>query len=181
MAKKEKREGKSYTSLILGIVVVVIALTLIVVFINRQAQNISQTKPEVSSQKTENLTEAKNLQTTYTVVEGDYLWSIAESYYKSGYSWVDIAKANDLENPDLLFVGTKLIMPIIKETVLTSTNEGKETLISEASYTVVKGDCLWDIAVRAYGDGYRFVDIAKANNLVSPDLIHSGNVLVIPR
>lgn len=174
MAKKKKREGKSYTSLILGIVVVVIALTLIVAFIkSRQAQNVSQTKPEVSSQKTENLTESKSLSTTYTVVEGDYLWSIAENYYKSGYSWVDIAKANNLENPDLLFVGTKLIIPTV--------NEEKEALISETSYTVVKGDCLWNIAVRAYGDGYRWVDIAKANNLISPDLIHTENVLVIPR
>ncbi|PIZ97158.1 MAG: lectin, partial [Candidatus Levybacteria bacterium CG_4_10_14_0_2_um_filter_35_8] len=38
-----------------------------------------------------------------------------------------------------------------------------------------------NIAVRAYGDGYRWVDIARANGLENPDLIFSGNVLKIPR
>jgi nucleoid-associated protein YgaU len=45
----------------------------------------------------------------------------------------------------------------------------------------VKGDSLWKIAVRAYGDGYKWVSIAKANKLVNPNLIHSGNVLTLPR
>ena len=48
-------------------------------------------------------------------------------------------------------------------------------------YTVQKGDTLWDISVRAYGDGYRWVEIAEANALTNPDLIHSGNEFVIPR
>jgi len=33
--------------------------------------------------------------------------------------------------------------------------------ITSNTYTVVKGDFLWDIAIRTYGDGYRWVDIAK--------------------
>lgn len=49
------------------------------------------------------------------------------------------------------------------------------------TYTVVKGDTLWDIAVRAYGDGFRWKEIAEANKLVNPSIIHRGNVFVIPR
>jgi len=49
------------------------------------------------------------------------------------------------------------------------------------SYTVVKGDNLWNISVRAYGDGFKWTEIAKANNLTNPGLIHSGNTFVIPR
>ena len=49
------------------------------------------------------------------------------------------------------------------------------------NYTVVRGDNLWEIAERAYGDGFRWVDIAEANDLVHPSLIHAGNVLVLPR
>jgi len=49
------------------------------------------------------------------------------------------------------------------------------------TYKITHGDDLWEIAVRAYGDGYRWVDIARANNLENPDLIHSDNVLTIPR
>ncbi|MGA2968080.1 MAG: LysM peptidoglycan-binding domain-containing protein, partial [Candidatus Levyibacteriota bacterium] len=49
------------------------------------------------------------------------------------------------------------------------------------TYTVKSGDYLWSIAIRAYGDGYQWVKIAKANNLTNPDLIFSGNVLQLPR
>lgn len=48
------------------------------------------------------------------------------------------------------------------------------------TYTVVRGDNLWNIAVAAYGDGFRWVDIAKANKLANPSIIHAGNVLTIP-
>ncbi|MBI1864024.1 LysM peptidoglycan-binding domain-containing protein [Candidatus Woesebacteria bacterium] len=53
--------------------------------------------------------------------------------------------------------------------------------ITENTYTVVHGDNLWKIAVRAYGDGYKWLEIAKANNLKNPNIIHSGNVFTLPR
>ena len=53
--------------------------------------------------------------------------------------------------------------------------------ITDSSYTTVKGDHLWGIAVRAYNDGYQWVKLAEVNNLTNPDLIHSGVNLVIPR
>jgi nucleoid-associated protein YgaU len=53
--------------------------------------------------------------------------------------------------------------------------------ITGNQYTVVKGDSLWNIAVRAYQDGYQWVKIADENNLGNPDKIHPGNVLNIPR
>ncbi|MFI5265695.1 MAG: LysM peptidoglycan-binding domain-containing protein [Candidatus Levyibacteriota bacterium] len=53
--------------------------------------------------------------------------------------------------------------------------------ITGKTYTVKAGDDLWNIAVRAYGDGYKWVDIARVNNLSNPNLIFSDNVLVIPR
>ena len=57
---------------------------------------------------------------------------------------------------------------------------GSKEVKAGGNYTVVHGDNLWDIAVAAYGDGFRWTDIAKANQLVNPRVIHSGNVLVIP-
>ncbi len=53
--------------------------------------------------------------------------------------------------------------------------------ISGSEYTVSKGDSLWTIAVRAYGNGYKWSEIAKANKLSHPGVIHAGNVLQIPR
>lgn len=49
------------------------------------------------------------------------------------------------------------------------------------TYTVVRGDSLWSIAQRAYGDGNKWVEIAEANDLANPSIIHAGNVFTLPR
>jgi len=172
--------GESYTSLFLGAVVVVVALVLVFSFIkSRNNLNHGQTQSTstVAKEKT------KVMPKTYTVQAGDYLWSIAEKIYGSGYNWVDLANANHLDNPSVLYVGTKLIVPDVAPKMLTVQNAQVQVQnpITGSSYTVEKGDYLWSIAVRAYGDGYQWVKIVKANNLVNPDLIFSGNVLNLPR
>lgn len=51
------------------------------------------------------------------------------------------------------------------------------------SYTVVKGDCLWNIAKRFYGSGAKYPVIYNANRGViggNPNLIYPGQVLTIP-
>lgn len=47
----------------------------------------------------------------YTIKQGDYLWKIAQETYGDPYMWVKIAQTNNLPNPDLLYVGTKLTLP----------------------------------------------------------------------
>jgi len=47
-------------------------------------------------------------------------------------------------------------------------------------YTVVKGDTLWAIAKKYYGDGNRYPEIARANNIANPNIIHIGQKLLIP-
>lgn len=213
--------GESYTSLILGIVVVVIATIMLLTFVKgkntsvkpefardiKQEQNTASQSSEQNlltpEQKNTTITQAKievkpttakqNVisSTTYTVKEGDTLWNIAEKKYNSGYNWVDIQKANKLTNPDFLFAGTKLTLPNVEPKIATvvKVNNGNQqkgssiqtNKISGTSYTIVKGDTLWDIAVRAYGDGYAWTKISRANNLPNPDLIYSGNKLSIPR
>ena len=172
--------GESYTSLFLGIVVVVVAAVLVFSFL--KGKNLNKF---IGSQSTSTVNEqsSKTLPKTYDVKEGDDLWKIAEKIYGSGYNWVDLAAANKLENPGLLFVGTKLSVPDVKVKEVTNTEVVVQNVkpITGMTYTVVKGDYLWDIAVRAYGDGFKWVEIAKANNLVNPDVIHSGNVLKLPR
>lgn len=54
---------------------------------------------------------------------------------------------------------------------------------SAQSYTVVKGDCLWNIAKRFYGNGSRYTAIYEANKGIiggNPNLIYPGQVLTIP-
>lgn len=51
------------------------------------------------------------------------------------------------------------------------------------TYTVVKGDCLWALARRFYGNGSLYTVIYEANRSViggNPGLIYPGQVLVIP-
>jgi nucleoid-associated protein YgaU len=173
--------GESYTSLFLGAVVVVVAFILVFSFVKSKGSMKSQT---TSTSTVANEQAVKNVMPkTYTVKSGDYLWSIAEKIYGSGYNWVDLANANKLENPGVLYAGTKLIVPDVKPKLVTVQNNPIQGLstITGSSYTVVKGDYLWNIAVRAYGDGYKWTEIAKVNNLANPNLIFSGNVLKLPR
>ncbi len=54
---------------------------------------------------------------------------------------------------------------------------------SAQTYTVVSGDCLWNIAKKFYGDGSMYTAIYNANIDViggNPNLIYPGQVLTIP-
>lgn len=160
--------------MVLGAIVLVIVGVLVVnYFKDRGSVNIpANSTQEASSNE-------------HTVVKGETLWSIAESSYASGYNWVDIKSANNLKT-DKIEVGQKLIIPSdITPRTPTTTQKSQVTLqaspIMGDSYTVIRGDCLWNIAVRAYGDGFKWTEIAKANKLINPGLIHTGNILVLPR
>ncbi len=184
---------ESYTSFVLGAIVVLIVGILFVSF-GKGNKNL-QTSSTKDSVQIEKQNFQRNTSSTYTIKPGDDLWSISEDIYQDGYKWVEIAKINKLENPGLIHVGNKLMIPKIslaaaqKENVVVkmdSTVSPQNRIVQNNSilgntYTIKKGDNLWDIAVRAYGDGFRWPEIAKANNLENPDLIFSDNVLKIPR
>lgn len=173
--------NESLISLIFGVLVVLIVGLLA---FNYFRNHRPETKPVLPQNSIEEetggqLTDATStvaLPTTHIVKAGESLWTIAENYYSSGFNYVDIAKENNLSNPSAIEVGQKLTIPNVP-----SYNPNKLASISASSYTVVKGDSLWTIALRAYGDPYRWVEIAKVNKLAHPSSIHAGNVLVIPR
>ena len=48
------------------------------------------------------------------------------------------------------------------------------------TYTVRKGDTLWSIAQRVYGDGQRWVDIVDANPGLSPNKLRVGQTITLP-
>jgi len=49
----------------------------------------------------------------------------------------------------------------------------------ENTYVVKKGDTLWAIAVRYYGDGTRWQEIARRNGVADPRKLSIGKVLVL--
>lgn len=172
--------GESYTSLFLGAVVVVVALILVFSFLRGREQTQQTTSTQITPE--EQVVNGKVVPKMYTVKEGEDLWHIAQSLYGSGYNWVDLADENKLTDPNVISVGAKLTVPNVKAKEPTS-DEALESpsSIKGTSYTVVLGDNLWDIATRAYGDGFKWTEVSKANNLSDPNLIHPGNVLKLPR
>ncbi len=187
------RLTESYTGLILGAIAVLIAGILLLSFAKIH-RNI-QTSSVKDSSRIED--QNSNTSSTYTVNSGDDLWNISEKIYHDGFKWIEIAKANKLENPGLIHVGNKLFVPTVDPSISEPLVSAPETVIPVGvntvatitknnsiignTYTVEPGDNLWNIAVRAYGDGFRYQDIVKANSLENPSLIFSGNVLQIPR
>ena len=172
----------SYTSLIMGAIVVLAAGILFISLAkgnrNIQTSSISE-EPKIGEEKSQNL----KTSSIYTINQGDDLWTISEKVYNDGYKWSEIAKENNLENPGLIYEGNKLIIPTAAPTTVQKESVSiiQNNSITENTYIIRAGDNLWDIAVRAYGDGFRWPDIAKANNLENPSLIFSDNVLTIPR
>lgn len=135
---------------------------------------------------------ASGLPASIKVEAGQDLWKIAEKYYQSGYNWVDIAEANTITNPDMLYVDVELTLPqvAVRQITVDKTPEvavaatesvGTSGTIETEAYTASPGDHLWSIAVRAYGDGYQWVKIAEANAIANPDYIEVGQVLKLPR
>ncbi|MAX23756.1 MAG: hypothetical protein CMJ19_04555 [Phycisphaeraceae bacterium] len=47
----------------------------------------------------------------HVVSKGETLWRIAKKYYGSGKRWTDIAQANNISDPNRIYVGMKLTIP----------------------------------------------------------------------
>lgn len=168
------------------IVMSVIIIFLAGVLIFRYLKNITSEAPSPNNSTQKQVEK-------YTVVKGDTLWSISEKYYQKGDNWKEIADANNITDAKKLEVGQELVIPEVKNEVNTTPTPAPPTPqitenaasttneITGDSYTVVHGDCLWTIAVRAYGDGEKWHQIAEVNHLANPRIIHSGNIFILPR
>jgi hypothetical protein len=48
---------------------------------------------------------------TYRIKKGDTLWDISATYYRNPWLYPKLAKANSIPNPDLIFAGTRIVIP----------------------------------------------------------------------
>ena len=122
---------------------------------------------------------------TYIVVKGDSLWKIAKKLYGDGTKWGLIYEANKstIKDPSKIWPGQVLIIGNATSGGTTgSTTTTPSTSQTGNTYTVVKGDSLWKIAKKLYGDGNKWGKIYEANKstIKDPRVIVSGQVLIIP-
>jgi LysM repeat protein len=114
--------------------------------------------------------EAENtvIPATHTVVAGENLYRIGLQY---GISWVVIAEANNLSNPNQIYTGQVLN--------LSGTGGQPEPMPTPEgiNYLVKPGDTLFKIAQHF---GISWVEIAEANGLVNPNEIYAGQMIKIP-
>jgi len=147
---------------------------------------ISNIKKQEEIKKAE---EQKKLEETklpreHEVQEGENLWVISETYYKTGYNWVDIKDANALNNPDYITVMQKLTIPDVKPRFPEgdiSATAAATTAPKHSTYKVVEGDTLWDISMKEYETNDRWPSISDMNKLPNPDLIYPDTILQLPR
>ncbi len=119
---------------------------------------------------------AQTAGTTYTVVAGDNLSSIAQRAYGNANAWIVIWNANNwIVNPNYLISGWKLTIP---------GNGGSQPAPQPApggTYVVQKGDNLSSIAMHYYGNATSWACIWAANNwIVNPSYLLPGWVITIP-
>lgn len=71
----------------------------------------------------------------------------------------------------------------VKKAKVSAPSGRPSTITPSKTYTVVRGDCLWNIAKKFYGNGSQYTKIYNANKSViggNPNLIYPGQVLTIP-
>ncbi len=201
---KSLKINENLISTIMGGVVVVVMAAMIFNYF-KTFNKSGQITDEAAVNLSEEEVLSKELPTTYKVVKGDDLWHISERFYNSGYNYVDIVSENKLKDGNKIEVGMTLAIPKVEprltakmkaeraakqEKVVTEEKLAKAVVktakisIEGGKYTIVKGDYLWSIAVRAYGDGYKWTAIYNANKAKignNPNWIFSGVELVLPR
>jgi LysM repeat protein len=119
---------------------------------------------------------------TYVVQPGDTLWRISRQF---GTTVDAIVRANNIPNPNLIYVGQVLEIPVgpttVPPTAGPTPTPGPTTAPTQPpptqTYVVQPGDNLTRIAARF---GTTVQALVQANNIVNPNLIYVGQVLIIP-
>ena len=118
----------------------------------------------------------------YVVREGDTLMSIAQQFYGSTRFYTLIMKANEIDYPDALRPGRKLVLPPKPRTEPApgrdSIDPGLEP--GERRYVVREGETLTDIASRELGSSREYLRLMERNNITDASLLRAGQVIVIP-
>ena len=180
--KKYFKSTEEIVSMFLGLIIVVVVGGLIFNYFQKNKGNINiPGSSDISLSDKGDLpkNEGETKSGSYEVATGDSLWKIAEKKYNNGYAWTEIAKANNIKNPSAIEAGQKIVLPELK----VSDKVESDKIWTGDEYKVVRGDSLWKIAVRAYGDGYQWTKIWEKNKskIPNPNGLEIGMTVSIPK
>lgn len=108
---------------------------------------------------------------TVEVKKGDTLWGIAEKYLGSGSRYREIMSLNSLTSVT--------IHPGLVLNIPDTNTKANEAAKKTKTYTVKKGDTLWNIAAKYLKNGSRYVEIMSLSKITSTT-IHVGQILILP-
>lgn len=111
-----------------------------------------------------NSNDAENVK-NHTIQTGETLYEISKRY---GLNIWQIAKYNNVENPNLIFAGNKLKIP---------PKSYNPNINSTGKHYIDFGDTLFKISQKYGIDLEKLIDL---NNISNPDYIQAGTVLILP-
>jgi nucleoid-associated protein YgaU len=78
---------------------------------SKPAPAVTEAKPAAPAPAATETGSTAAKKVTYKVKKGDTLWDISATYYRNPWLYPRIAKANSIKNPDLIFVGARIVIP----------------------------------------------------------------------
>lgn len=119
----------------------------------------------------------------YVIQSGDTLSEICKWYYgNSSYAW-KLATYNNIANADKIYSGQTIILPdveTLKNVVVVNQPQTNIPTNSDNAYVIQRGDTLSEICRNYYGSTSYTWKLATYNNLANPNIIRSGNILLLP-
>lgn len=119
----------------------------------------------------------------YNIISQDVIGMLKSIAGTEDLENVDLAKAaeNYLINGGMEIEKINALKDKLSKAISTSDEAATEPKAVRI-YTVVKGDCLWKIAEKELGDGWRYIEIYNLNRdkIKNPDLIYVGQKLILP-
>src|SRR3989338_6975926 len=190
---------ENYLSIALGLLVLLVAVS--IVFRANDSMTTKKNQEAEQQAKEEQLAQGQE----YVVKKGDSVSSIARDQLGSMDYTKAIVDENKLMNPEKIEVGQKLVLPRVsikatgdEKIAGEQTDEQTGEQVSESNpakvvtsaptgaitgktYTVQKGDTLFNITVRAYNNSTMMYKVMHANKIWNPNYIEAGMTLQLPR
>lgn len=172
---------ESYTSLILGAIIVIILGLLVANFFSKRNE-LQQISTGEQTQMTQQAEASPSAGSEYTIRANDSLSKISEAAYGSQDHWMAIASVNDIKTPNIINQGDKIKLPAKEDLVK---KEAMAPPSAQTSYDVVEGDTFFTISEKMYGDGSKWTMLFAANGSRrlpnGNPLVFAGTTITIPR